>query len=151
MFSRMFGKPKQEANALTTLDKLNEVCCPISIIVSDSISLLLEFGLFYEVNSLYLRVLGLWIGRSRILNGKENKRVREFCIVSFLHDPVTKSYRWTSVDVTKTTFSLIHKMIIWSKIQTGVFSYAGVFTLIVIRACLSEGTENSISTPVFIG
>lgn len=25
MFSRMFGKPKQETNALTTLDKLNEV------------------------------------------------------------------------------------------------------------------------------
>lgn len=25
MFSRVFGKPKQEANAVTTLDKLNEV------------------------------------------------------------------------------------------------------------------------------
>ena len=25
MFTRLFGKPKQEANALTTLDKLNEV------------------------------------------------------------------------------------------------------------------------------
>lgn len=25
MFSRIFGKPKQETNALTTLDKLNEV------------------------------------------------------------------------------------------------------------------------------
>lgn len=25
MFSRMFGKPKQETNAVATLDKLNEV------------------------------------------------------------------------------------------------------------------------------
>ena len=25
MFTRIFGKPKQETNALTTLDKLNEV------------------------------------------------------------------------------------------------------------------------------
>lgn len=25
MFSRLFGKPKQETNALSTLDKLNEV------------------------------------------------------------------------------------------------------------------------------
>jgi len=25
MFTRIFGKPKQEANTLTTLDKLNEV------------------------------------------------------------------------------------------------------------------------------
>uniref|UniRef100_A0A2C9W438 Uncharacterized protein n=1 Tax=Manihot esculenta TaxID=3983 RepID=A0A2C9W438_MANES len=27
MFNRLFGKPKQETNALTTLDKLNEPLC----------------------------------------------------------------------------------------------------------------------------
>lgn len=30
MFTRMFGKPKQETNALASLDKLNEVGSPIA-------------------------------------------------------------------------------------------------------------------------
>lgn len=38
MFNRIFGKPKQEANALTTLDKLNEVS-RIRLLVNMTVSL----------------------------------------------------------------------------------------------------------------
>lgn len=62
MFTRMFGKSKQETNALTTMDKLNEVSFVYHLITFYSMFINLCISAFAGIDAVFFFIFFYFIG-----------------------------------------------------------------------------------------